>query len=83
MDTETKAAFLELCELCQESLRSASETRLIALRIHEALVKARVPGYLQAHEYIDTDSSRFEAARHELQTLIERVISKAVKLFEP
>ena len=56
MDADIKAAILELCQLCQEILISASETRLIALRTHEALVNAHVPGYLEAHESIEANS---------------------------
>jgi hypothetical protein len=31
-------------------MKDASETRILTLQIHEALVKARVPGYLEAYE---------------------------------
>jgi hypothetical protein len=30
-------------------MKGASEARILTLQIHEALVKARVPGYLQAY----------------------------------
>jgi len=31
-------------------MKVASEARILTLQIHEALVKARVPGYLEAYE---------------------------------
>jgi len=31
-------------------MKGTSETKILSLRIHDALVKARVPGYLEAHE---------------------------------
>jgi hypothetical protein len=31
-------------------MQSASEARILSLRIHEALLKACVPGYLEAYE---------------------------------
>jgi hypothetical protein len=78
VDPDTKTAFLELCELCQETLISASETRLIALRTHEALVNARVPGYLEAHESAEGDSRR-ERLKRDLQTSISRLLNKVRK----
>jgi len=78
MDPDTKTAFLELCQLCQETLISASETRLIALRTHEALVSARVPGYLEAHESTEADS-RLQQLRHDLKTSISTLLSKVCK----
>jgi hypothetical protein len=31
-------------------MKGTSETKILSLRIHDALVKVRVPGYLEAHE---------------------------------
>ena len=31
-------------------MKSAPETRILSLRIHDALVKARGPGYLEVYE---------------------------------
>jgi hypothetical protein len=76
VDTETKTLLLELCGLCQEALKSASETRAIALRIHEALVRARVPGYLDTHQSILRDSTRLEEAKHRVECLVEDVLSR-------
>ena len=46
MDADTKAVLLELCQLCQGTLESASQARLMALRVHEALINAQVPAIL-------------------------------------
>ena len=50
MDRDTKLAFVNILEVSQETMQSASEARNLSLRIHEALLKARVPGYLEAYE---------------------------------
>jgi hypothetical protein len=50
MDKDTKLAFVNILEVSQETMQSASEARDLSLRIHEALLKARVPGYLEAYE---------------------------------
>ena len=78
MDPDIKKAILELCQLCQEILISASETRLIALRTHEALVNAHIPGYLEAHESMDPDS-RLKQLKSELQNLVESVVKRLRK----
>jgi hypothetical protein len=77
VDPETKTAFLELCQLCQETLISASETRLIALCTHEALVNARVPGYLEAHKSTGADS-KLEQLKRDLHISISRLLSKVL-----
>ncbi len=77
MDSDTKAVFLALCQLCQESLKSASETRLAALRIHEALVKARVPGYLEAYESTEVHFAGLEKSKRELEALVDAMLRKA------
>jgi hypothetical protein len=78
VDPDIKTAILELCDLCEEILISASETRLIALRTHEALVNAHVPGYLEAHESIAADS-RVEQLERELKSSIESVLKRVRK----
>lgn len=50
MDKDTKLAFVDILEVSQETMQSASEARNLSLRIHQALLKARVPGYLEAYE---------------------------------
>ena len=77
MDADLKAAILELCELCRATLLSTADTRLIALRIHQALVNAKVPGYLEAHESTGADS-KLEQLKRDLQTSISRVLSKVL-----
>jgi len=77
MDSDTKAVFLALCQLCRETLKGASETRLAALRIHEALVKARVPGYLEAYESTEVPFARLEKSKRELEELLDTTLRKA------
>ena len=50
MDKNTRLAIPSLLEALRESMKGTSETKILSLRIHDALVKARVPGYLEAHE---------------------------------
>jgi hypothetical protein len=50
MDKDTSLAILSLLEALRESMQSTSETRISSLRMHDALVKARVPGHLEAYE---------------------------------
>ena len=79
MDDDTRTAILELCQLCEEILISASETRLIALRTHEALVNAHAPGYLEAHESMEANS-RLEELKREQQSLIGGVLNRVRKV---
>jgi hypothetical protein len=79
VDPDVKTAILELCELCRETLIGASETRLIALRIHQALVNAKVPGYLEAHESTGDDSRWLEQLKRKLEASISRVLGKLGK----
>jgi hypothetical protein len=58
MDKDTKLAFVNILEVSQETMQSASEARDLSLRIHEALLKARVPGYLEAYESGDDNLLR-------------------------
>jgi len=50
IDEDTKLANLSLFEAQRESMKSTSKTRISSLRIHDLLVKARVPSYLKAYE---------------------------------
>jgi hypothetical protein len=47
VDKDTRLAILDILEISREVMKDASETRILTLQIHEALVKARVPGYLE------------------------------------
>jgi hypothetical protein len=58
MDKDTKLAFVNILEVSQETMQSASEARELSLRIHEALLKARVPGYVEAYESGDDNLLR-------------------------
>lgn len=62
MDKDTKLAFVNILEVSQETMQSAYEARDLSLRIHEALLKARVPGYLEAYESGDDNLLRELAA---------------------
>jgi hypothetical protein len=53
MDKDTGLAILSNPEVVQDAMRVPSQTRALALPIHEALVKARVPGYLESYESCD------------------------------
>jgi hypothetical protein len=53
MDKHTGLAILSNPEVVQHAMRGPSQTRALTLQIHEALVKARVPGYLEAYESCD------------------------------
>jgi hypothetical protein len=50
VDKDTRLAIVGILEVSREAMKCASEMRILALRIHEALVKAGVPGYLEAYE---------------------------------
>jgi len=50
MDKNTSLAIISILEVSREAMKCASEARILTLQIHEALVKARVPGYLEAYE---------------------------------
>jgi hypothetical protein len=47
MDSKEKTLLLDLIELCRKIMKCASESRLAALRIQGALLKAGVPGYFE------------------------------------
>jgi hypothetical protein len=49
MDKDKGLAILSNPEVVQDAMRGLSQTRALTLQIHEALVKARVPGYLEAY----------------------------------
>jgi hypothetical protein len=50
VDRDTRLAIIGILDVSREAMKGASELRLLTLRIHEALVNARVPGYLEAYE---------------------------------
>jgi hypothetical protein len=50
MDKDTRVAPARILDLSQQMAQSATEARMLSLRIHEALLQARVPGYLEAYE---------------------------------
>ena len=56
---------------------SAAETRLAALRIHEALVNSRVPGYVEAYESRELHFAGLERAKRELEELVDAALWQA------
>lgn len=50
MDKNTRLAIPGLLEALRESMKSTSETKILSLPVHDALVEARVPGDLEAYE---------------------------------
>jgi len=50
VDKDTRVAIAGILEVSREAMKCASEMRILALHIHEALVKAGIPGYLEAYE---------------------------------
>jgi hypothetical protein len=68
VDKDTRLALLGILELSQEAMKGASETRLLTLKIHEALVKAHVPGYLEAYE------SRHDHPLPDLRSVISKLV---------
>jgi hypothetical protein len=51
VDKDTRFANISILEVSQEATKGAPGARILTLQIHEALVKARVPGYLEAYEF--------------------------------
>jgi hypothetical protein len=50
LDKDTRVAIFTILEMSQETMHRTSEARILALRIHEALLKAGVPGCLEAYQ---------------------------------
>jgi hypothetical protein len=50
MDKDTRLAMISTLGVSQEATKGASGEPILTLQIHEAPVKARVPGYLEAYE---------------------------------
>jgi hypothetical protein len=50
MEKDTKAAILTLLEALRESMKGTSEKSTSSLRMRDALVEARLPGYLEPYE---------------------------------
>ena len=82
MDKDTRLAILSILELCQETMKRASETRNLALQIHEAIVKARVPGYLEAYEsFYDNRFSELTDVKSKLEHVVHAGIQALKKNF--
>jgi len=77
VDKDTRLAILNILEVSQEAMKSAAETRILILQIHEALVKARIPGYLEAYEArLNTPCSKLAAVKSKLAHLIDAGIQE-------
>jgi hypothetical protein len=50
MDKDARLTIIGILEVSREAMKRASEARILTLQIQEALVRARVPGYLEAYE---------------------------------
>jgi hypothetical protein len=80
VDKDTRLAILNILEVSQEAMKSASETRILILQMHEALVKARIPGYLEAYEARhNTPYSKLAAVKSRLAHLIDSGIQELRK----
>jgi hypothetical protein len=63
-------------------MKCTSETRNVALQIHEALMKARVPGYLEAYEsFYDNRLSGLTEVMGKLEHLVHAGIQALRKNF--
>ena len=72
VDKDTRLAILSILEVSQEAMKVASETRILTLQIHEALVKARVPGYLEAYaSWHDDPMSELSDVKSKLAHLVD------------
>jgi len=77
MDPDTKAVLLELCQLCQGALENASQARLTALRVHEALYKRSSPRLSRCLSITLGGIAGLEDLRRELQGLIAGKLRKS------
>jgi hypothetical protein len=50
LDKDTRLTIISILDVSQEAMKAASKARTLTLQIHEALVQARVPGYLEAYQ---------------------------------
>jgi len=83
MDSDTTAVLLNLCELCRGILKSASETHLLALRMHDALLNAQVPGYFQAYEAAEVSFKELDAMKCELKELTDNAVRELREKLPP
>jgi hypothetical protein len=64
-------------------LKDTSETRLFALRIHEALMRAEVPGYFEEYEVAEVHFKELDMVKRELEELTDALLRKARTNFPP
>jgi hypothetical protein len=77
MDKDTRLTLVDIVEVSQATMQSASEARILSLRIHDALLKACVPGYLEAYESGDDNLvGELTSVKNKLSRLIAAGIQK-------
>ena len=80
MDEETKIAIASLLEMSNNLIRNTSEIRQLSLRIHDSLVQAHIPGYLEAYDSHNLGSfPELIGANLRLSHLLESAIQKLGK----
>jgi len=80
MDNDTRLAIISILEVSQEATKGASGEPILTLQIHEALVKARVPGYLEAYESRDEKLfSELAGVKNELARVVDAGIRELRK----
>jgi hypothetical protein len=50
VDKDTRPAILSILEVLHRAMKRASETHILTPQIHDSLVKAHVPDYLEAYD---------------------------------
>jgi hypothetical protein len=72
VDKDTRLAILRILEVLHEAMKRASETHILTLQIHDALVKARVPDYLEAYDSRDDNPlSELTDVKNKLTHLVD------------
>ncbi len=80
MDNDTRLAIISILEVSRQATKGASEAQILTLQIHEALVKARVPGYLEAYESRDEKLfSELAGVKNELARVVDAGIRELRK----
>jgi len=80
MDNDTRLAIISILEVSRQATKGASEAQILTLQIHEALVKARVPGYLEAYESRNENLfSELAGVKNELARVVDAGIRELRK----
>ena len=82
MDKDTRLALVHIAEVSHLTMQDASDARILSLRIHDALLKARVPGYVEAYEAGDNHLLRkLIDVKDNLSQLVSAGIQSLKQLF--